>query len=155
MDKLIKWLTAGGIILGIEILLIGLFTGASPTDIELVSHSFSNIFIGLGGLFATAGGLVVIDQYLESQKQKQKLVSLRLKYPESDFGTNLEVINTRNNLNKLYLLIVKENVVRWIGNRDTYHDLWFNKMKTKTVEDTDFAYYTEGDLILTRGVTGT
>lgn len=147
------------IVVGYSFLLLFIFPFVLPADsAESLAKIFQLVGAGFGAIMAGLGGFNFIADYIrrtsEEEERLRKIVLYQRIYPVTSHGETFEIIQPESRKGTLYVLEKDAGVVHHIGNIQTYHDLKFTAIPTKTVKDEEFDKYTLRETILTRGTPG-
>mgnify|MGYP001590960886 FL=1 len=149
MSWLVFLVICVGISLGLGILLLGFLTKTPLTTIELASQAFNHIFLGLGGLLATAGGLTIVSEYIERQRAKKIIGNWREKYSSLEVKRGIRLARSDNGSNPVYIIDerIPDHTRHHIMSMATFDALGFDQHDIEVLKNELLVNYKRGNPI--------
>lgn len=120
-----------------------------------ISQIFNNITVGIGALLAGAGGLKILDDWLELKKENQRREKLRAelktRYPLSQHIKTYRLIESDSKPGWVYLHDLESGKKHHIASMLTLLRLGYMRNWAKNISVKEFDLIPEGDEFLTDG----
>ena len=124
-----------------------------PKELVEFADIFNKFAIGVGALVGTLLGTNYLREEL-SKRREEEIKYYKLKYPDSKFGTDWEIIVNEGNSDRVYLWDKVNLQKHHIVNMLTMQDLGWDSFERRVLTVLDFLSISEGERIRTIGQVG-